>query len=122
MPTAGPDTLTSTRPSGSSLPTVSRLPSRAWSTGSSAGSASPLTRVAPSRAPPAAELSYHTARRANPSGRPAAASVGLTPVTRPTRKVLVPASVPATRYQTPDFVTSPSGETVRDDGSPVRPV
>ena len=42
--------------------------------------------------------------------------VGVTSVTRPTRKVRMPASVPATRYQTPDFVTRPNGETVREDG------
>jgi hypothetical protein len=122
MPMTGPATSTSTRPSGFSLPTVSRLPSRARRTGSTAGSASPLTRADPRRASTAAELSSQAAPRSNPSGRTTAASVGVTSVTRPTRKVRVPASVPATRYQTPDFVTSPSGETVRDDGSPARPV
>ena len=103
----------------SSVPTESRA--RA----ARAGPAEPLDRPGPARAPdpavpPPRPRSPPTRRpgRTPPAERPPAGRGHLRDP--PDLKVRTPSGVPATRYQTPDFVTSPSGETSREDGGFVR--
>ncbi|CUM39607.1 hypothetical protein BN2537_8179 [Streptomyces venezuelae] len=93
----GPSISTGVQPSGAGSPCRIRAPKRPSRSGSVPGAARPRTVAATMRSSMRAASARQAVGRSKLSGRTAGAPVSVAEVTRPTRKVRRPRSVPATR-------------------------